>query len=138
MKKSLTLLFTCILMMADAWSHKVPKQASAFIISPQDGAQVSSPFKVQFGIQHFAIAPAGENIHKAGHYHLLIDLDTPLSMDEAIPYTKNHRHFDQGETQVILTLPAGQHTLQLVVGDEEHEPFERLVSPKITIEVIEK
>ena len=58
-------------------------------------------------------------------------------MDHPIPYDNHHRHLDNGESEITLPLPPGKHTLQLVVGDEEHEPFEELVSEKITIEVIE-
>ena len=137
MKKLIILLLFYLLFTTNAaWSHSVSDKASAFIITPNDGARLTSPFRVTFGIKHFKIAPAGENIHKAGHFHLLIDLDTPISLDDPIPYTQHHRHFDKGETEVLLSLPPGQHSLQLVVGDEEHEPFEQLISEKIIIEVL--
>ncbi len=135
--KTLTMLLLInVWSMSIAWSHSVSMKASTFIISPQDGTQLSSPFLVKFGIKHFNIAPAGENIHKAGHYHLLIDQTEPLSMEHPIPSDKTHLDFDQGETEVSLTLSPGKHTLQLVVGDEEHEPFEELISSPITINVL--
>lgn len=135
-KKLTILLLINIGFMSNTWSHSVSKKASAFIISPQDGTQLTSPFLVKFGIKHFNIAPAGENIHKAGHYHLLIDQAEPLSMEQPIPSDRTHLDFDQGETEVSLTLSPGKHTLQLVVGDEEHEPFEELISSQITINVL--
>ena len=58
-------------------------------------------------------------------------------MDEPIPNDEKHQHFDNGETEVLLSLHPGKHALQLVVGDEEHEPFEQLISKKVIIEVIE-
>jgi len=118
-----------------SYAHEVSKQAKAFIISPKDGVTVTNPVKVKFGIKGYLIAPAGENIHKAGHYHLLVDLSNELDMDESIPRDNNHFHFDQGEIETELNLSPGKHTLQLVVGDEEHEPFEALISEKITITV---
>ncbi|MBF8292307.1 MAG: hypothetical protein HW392_1134 [Steroidobacteraceae bacterium] len=36
-----------------------PAEARAYIISPQDGATVTSPFTVQFGLKGMGIAPAG-------------------------------------------------------------------------------
>ena len=132
------LLLIIVFTLNNAWSHSVPMKASTYIISPHNDAQVTSPFVVKFGIKHFKIAPAGENIHKAGHYHLLIDQTDQLSMDDPIPSDKNHLDFEQGETEVLLTLPPGKHTLQLVIGDEEHEPFEELMSSKITINVLSK
>ena len=130
------LLLIIVFTMNNAWSHSVSMKASTYIISPPNDAQVTSPFVVKFGIKHFKIAPAGENIHKAGHYHLLIDQTDELSMDDPIPSDKNHLDFEQGETEVLLTLPPGRHTLQLVIGDEEHEPFEELISSPIIINVM--
>lgn len=131
-----TLMLINFYTMGNVWSHNVSMKASTFIISPINGAQVSSPFQVKFGIKHFKIAPAGENIHKAGHYHLLIDQTGPLSMDEPIPSDQKHFDFKQGETEAMISLPPGKHTLQLVVGDEEHEPFKELVSTPVSITVI--
>jgi len=58
-----------------------------------------------------------------------------LDLDEHIPRNNHYLHFDQGELQTILNLSPGKHSLQLVVGDEEHEPFEELLSKKIIIQV---
>ncbi len=130
------ILFINLITIGNVWSHSVSMKASTFIISPNNDAQVSSPFLVKFGIKHFKIAPAGENIHKAGHYHLIIDQTSPLSMDAPIPSDQQHLDFEQGETEAMISLPPGKHILQLVVGDEEHEPFEELVSTPISITVI--
>ena len=43
-------------------------------------------------------------------------------MDEPIPSDDKHRHFGGGQTEVELELPAGQHTLQLLLGDWTHIP----------------
>ena len=140
--KQTSLKILCILLLinlftiGNVWSHSVPMKASTFIVSPKNGAQVTSPFQVKFGIKHFKIAPAEENIHKAGHYHLLIDQKSPLSMDAPIPSDQKNLDFAQGETQALISLSPGKHTLQLVVGDEEHEPFEELISIPINITVL--
>jgi hypothetical protein len=41
-------------------------------------------------------------------------------MDAPIPCDGHHLHFDKGETETLLDLPPGTHTLQLLLGDEEH------------------
>ena len=57
-------------------------------------------------------------------------------MDEPIPTDDNHRHFGGGQTEATITLLAGQHTLQLLLGDWTHIPHKpALVSEKITITV---
>ncbi|MDQ7075892.1 MAG: DUF4399 domain-containing protein [Gammaproteobacteria bacterium] len=122
-----------------SWAHTPPKTAKVFFIGLEDGQTVSSPFTVQFGIEGFGITPAGtkgKRRHTAGHHHLLIDLKEMPDMDEAIPRDKYHRHFDQGETEAVLNLPAGEHTLQLLLGDESHEPQDpALISKKIRLVV---
>ena len=112
-----------------------PAGAQAYIISPADGAEVSSPFKVQFGLAGMGVAPAGVNKKNTGHHHLLIDTDLP-AMDKPIPKDDHHKHFGGGQTEVMLDLKPGQHTLQLLMGDKGHIPHKPAVeSSKITITV---
>ncbi|WP_455202012.1 DUF4399 domain-containing protein [Kaarinaea lacus] len=112
-----------------------PQGAKAYIISPIDGATVSSPVKVQFGLQGMGVAPAGVDKAKTGHHHLLINTDVP-TMSKPIPSDANHKHFGGGQTEVILDLKPGKHTLQLLLGDKGHVPHNPAVmSEKITITV---
>jgi hypothetical protein len=116
-------------------AHGVSEGASAFIISPKDKAIVTSPVTIKFGVTGILIAPAGINKHKAGHFHLLLDIDKALDLDEPIPISTHYLHFNHGELETTLELSPGKHSLQIVVGDEEHEPFEELLSKKIIIHV---
>ena len=57
-------------------------------------------------------------------------------LDEPIPADDQHRHFGGGQTEVTLDLPPGTHTLQLLLGDQNHIPFDPpVVSDQITITV---
>ena len=106
-----------------------------YIISPADGATVSSPVTVTFGIENFAVAPAGTFEPGSGHHHLLVDTDAP-PLDRPIPTDENHLHFGKGQTETELELAPGQHTLQLLLGDGAHIPHaEPLMSERITITV---
>jgi hypothetical protein len=58
-----------------------------------------------------------------GHHHLLIDTPLP-AMDEPIPNDFNHLHFGLGQTEAKVKLPLGTHTLQLLLGDENHVPHD--------------
>ncbi len=50
---------------------------------------------------------------------------------------KQHVHYVKGETEAEIVLTPGERTLQLVLGDEEHVPWdEQLVSERITITVV--
>jgi hypothetical protein len=114
-----------------------PAGAAVYFINLKDGDTVTSPFKVQFGLTGMGVAPAGSQTPNTGHHHLLIDTQlTPEQMKQPIPVDAQHRHFGGGQTEVALTLPAGQHTLQLVLADGAHVPHEPpVVSPLIKVTV---
>jgi hypothetical protein len=113
-----------------------PESALTYFLSPENGARVSSPFTIRFGLRGMGVAPAGVTMANTGHHHLLIDVETLPPDNLPIPNDANHRHFGLGQTETELTLPPGQHTLQLVLGDALHIPHQPPVrSEKITITV---
>ena len=58
-----------------------------------------------------------------GHHHLLIDVPVP-PLDQPIPNDRNHLHFGLGQTETVIELPPGKHTLQLLMGDADHVPHD--------------
>jgi hypothetical protein len=113
-----------------------PAGAEAYIISPKDGAKVHNPVRVQFGLKGMGIAPAGVKFDNTGHHHLLIDTDAPSDMSAPLPASDKIVHFGKGQTETTLTLTPGKHTLQLLLGDQNHVPHNPpLISKKITITV---
>jgi len=80
------------------------------------------------------VTPAGSTAPNSGHHHLLIDVDDPIEPNEPIPQDKKHLHFGAGQTEARIELPPGKHTLQLVLGDAKHYPFNPpIISKKITV-----
>jgi hypothetical protein len=114
-----------------------PSGAKVFIISPKNGATVTSPVTVKFGIKGMALVPAGTKQDNSGHHHLLIDTDPPADLSQPIPTVPDKVvHFGKAQTETTLTLPPGKHTLQLLLGDQNHIPHNPAVlSKKITITV---
>jgi uncharacterized protein DUF4399 len=114
-----------------------PAGAKAYIINLKDGAEVTSPFLVQFGLSGMGVAPAGVEKPNTGHHHLLIDTKlTAEQMKEPIPADDTHKHFGGGQTEAMVTLPKGQHTLQLMLADWTHIPHvPPVMSEPITITV---
>jgi hypothetical protein len=112
-----------------------PPGASAYIISPADGATVSSPVRVVFGLKGFGVVPAGLQRADAGHHHLLIDTGLPPP-GLPIPADAKHVHFGKGQTEAEIELSPGRHELRLLVGDYLHVPHDPpLVSAPVTITV---
>ncbi len=115
-----------------------PAGAKDYFINLKDGDTVSSPFLVQFGLSGMGVAPAGVEKPNTGHHHLLIDA-APLTeeqMKEPLPVDDSHKHFGGGQTETMVTLPEGKHTLQLLLGDWTHIPHvPPVMSEPITITV---
>ena len=113
-----------------------PDKVMLYIISPQDGDTVSSPVKVIFGLNGMGVAPAGIKMKNTGHHHLLIDLNHLPDINLPIPSDEYHRHFGKGQTETLIELDKGEHTLQLILGDHMHIPHEPpIISKKIRIKV---
>jgi hypothetical protein len=110
--------------------------AELYIGWPNDGEVIKKrQIRVWFGLRNMGVAPAGVDTPNTGHHHLLIDVDLP-AFDEPIPADENHLHFGKGQTETVIELPPGKHTLQLIMGDKDHVPLDPpLYSKKITITV---
>lgn len=121
---------------AQAWgATPAPAGAEVYIISPEDGATVTSPVTVRFGARGIGVAPAGTGAENTGHHHLIIDSELP-PLDQPIPKDDHHIHFGGGQTEARLELAPGKHTLQLLMGDGAHVPHDpALISKRITITV---
>jgi len=129
------LLFSLSALAGAADQSTSPEQATAYIVSPADGATVSGPVVVVFGLKGMGVAPAGTDKANTGHHHLLIDAELP-TMDQPLPASAKLIHFGGGQTQTSVELEPGTHTLQLVLGDKNHIPHNPpVVSEKITITV---
>ena len=95
--------------------------AEVYFIDLKDGMTVPAKLKIYFGLRNMGVAPAGSERENSGHHHLLVDTELP-PLDQPIPNDFNHLHFGAGQTEAIVTLSPGRHTLQLLLGDENHVP----------------
>lgn len=135
MRRFLPIAFAALFATAAyAGETPAPEGAAAYIVSPADGATVSSPVTIVFGLSGMGVAPAGVEKDMTGHHHLL--LDTPMlegeDLDYSIPADENHIHFGGGQTETTIELTPGTHTLQLLLGDQNHLPH----NPPVASEVV--
>ena len=135
-KSAVTVVSLAVMCAASAFARTpAPKDAEVYIISPADGETVTSPVTVRFGLKGMGVAPAGVDKPNTGHHHLIIDAGPP-ALDVPIPADDNHKHFGGGQTETVLILSPGKHTLQLIMGDLTHVPHDPpVMSRKITITV---
>lgn len=121
---------------AQAPRTPAPPGAELYFITPKNGDVITGDVVVRFGLKGMGVAPAGSDVAKTGHHHLLIDVAQLPKADQPIPNDETHRHFGGGQTETTLKLPPGKHTLQLMLGDKNHIPFDPpVVSQQITITV---
>jgi len=138
--KHLPLVITLLLASAVAWPQErtaSPAGAEVYFVGLKDGAKVTNPVTVHFGLKGMGIAPAGIKFDNTGHHHLFVDTDIPADLSQPLPAVENKIiHFGKGQTEVTLTLTPGKHTLQLLSGtrfiSRTNPP---VVSQKITINV---
>jgi hypothetical protein len=106
-----------------AQGKSAPKDAVLYFVWPHDGATIKGAFWCRFGLRNMGVTHAGDSFPNSGHHHLLIDVSEPIDPNEPIPQDKSHLHFGAGQTEARIELPPGKHTLQLVLGDSAHYPF---------------
>jgi Domain of unknown function (DUF4399) len=123
---------TAILLSSCASTMSANKGIS--FVEPQDGATVASEFKVVMAVKGMQVKPAGEMAPETGHHHLLIDT-APIAAGETIPASEKHIHFGKGQTETMVKLPPGKHTLMLQFANGLHQSFGPGMSSTITVNV---
>ena len=128
----LTLFFLPLLLIAGETPS--PEGAKAYFIDLQDGDNVKSPLLIRFGLtEQMGIAPALADWPDTGYFHLIIDSKSP---NPDRPISNKHLHLHKGQTEAIVELTQGKHTLQIVMGDYSHIPHDPpVMSTIITINV---
>jgi hypothetical protein len=61
----------------------------------------------------------GDEQHHGAHLHLIVDSPLPKA-GMTVPMDGKHIHLMHGETKTVLNLASGKHTLQLIMGGEDH------------------
>jgi hypothetical protein len=114
------------------------------ILSPTDGLVVTSPVTVIVEVKKGSDAmhdkPAtrgateqmdnkdqmgqmsemhGDDQHHGAHLHLIVDSSLPKT-GMTVPMDETHIHLMHGETKTVLKLAPGKHTLQLIMGGDDH------------------
>ena len=93
----------------DSGSERTPSPSGAkvFFIEPKDGAEVTSPVTVKFGIEGMEVVPAGTEKDHSGHHHVLIDTQLE-DVNSPIPADDNHKHFGKAQTESVARTDARQ------------------------------
>ncbi len=118
----------------------VPAERRVFFKSPADGAKVTSPVKVEFGLVGMGLTPASVPAtipdKTQGHHHIIIGAGA-LSLGEPVPDNETNIHFGLAQTETELSLAPGKYSLTMQFADGLHLSYGEPMSATIQIEVIE-
>ena len=128
-----TLAAFTALTLAGCASMSEPAQ-SVSLIEPVNGATVSSPFKLRFGVKGMVVAPAGDIVPNSGHHHLVINGEA-VPAGQSVPFTERSLHFGKGQTETEISLPAGTYTLTAQFANGAHQSYGKPMSQTISITV---
>ncbi len=92
--------------------------------TPDNGAAVKGEFKVEMEINGMKVHKAGDIIEGTGHHHLIIDGDC-IAKGQVVPKDATHLHFGKGQTETMLELMPGSHTLTLQFANGHHQSYGR-------------
>ncbi|MBC7415482.1 MAG: DUF4399 domain-containing protein [Herminiimonas sp.] len=123
-----------LVLAAGCASQSVPPAQSVSFLQPVDGATVTSPFVVKFGVTGMQVQPAGTMAPDTGHHHLLINAEDVATM-AVIPMDETHLHFGKGQTETTVTLKPGKYKLTMQFGNGAHQAYGPAMSKSIQVTV---
>jgi hypothetical protein len=113
-------------------SCKQSPTSEVFFVEPKDGAELTSPFTVKFGVKNLLVEPAGEIKAGSGHHHLLINSDSTPS-GESIPADQTHIHYGKAQTEAQISLEPGTYKLTMQFANGAHQSYGSELSKTINI-----
>ena len=114
---------------------EVPANARVYFANLKDGQKVTSPLKVEMGVDAMHVDTANGMLKPAsGHHHILVDIDS-IPTGEVIKKDSVHLHFGNAQTSVEIKLPPGKHSLTLQFADGMHRSYGSRLTNKITVDV---
>lgn len=115
------------------------------ILEPEDGASlVGNKVTVKIASEGLNVEPASAGVTEgSGHHHILVDklverspnFNNPLESIpiNPIPVEEGYIHLHNGETEVTLDLPRGQHVIRLLFGKGDGIPYDPPITDAVTI-----
>jgi len=114
---------------------EVPAGSKVVFKNLKNGATVSSPLKVQMGVEGIKVDTAGPVIAGVGHHHLFIDAEDSLAAGTMVPKDSTHLHFGKAQTEAEVKLTPGKHKLTLQFADGLHRSYGSKLATTITVNV---
>ncbi len=99
-----------------------------------ENAVLGSETKVEFVVEGMTVQPAGAITAGTGHHHLIVD-SPAIPKGQVVPMDEKHLHFGKGQTETVLKLKPGKHTLTLQFADGAHMSYGSELSSTVHVTV---
>jgi hypothetical protein len=113
----------------------VPAGAKVFFKNLKNGQTVTSPVKVEMGVDGIKLDTAGPILAGVGHHHILIDAGDSIPAGTMIPKDSTHLHFGKAQSSADVKLQPGKHTLTLQFADGAHRSYGSQLAATVTVTV---
>ncbi len=113
----------------------VPAGAKVFFKNLKNGQTVTSPVKVEMGVEGIKLDTAGAVVAGSGHHHLLIDAGDSIAAGTVVPKDSTHLHFGKAQSVAEVKLAPGEHNLTLQFADGIHRSYGSKLTSTVKIKV---
>jgi len=133
MNKIFPILTMLVMFSGAAWAHEDGKNG-VYFTTPLNNAVVGDNLHVAMEVTGMAVHKAGELKQDTGHFHIIVD-EAFVPVGEVVKKDVAHMHFGKGQTETILNLTKGKHTLTLQFADGYHISYGKAWSKTIHVQV---
>ena len=113
----------------------VPPGSKVYFKNLKDGETVTSPVKVEMGVDGMKLDTAGSMAPGTGHHHLLIDAGDSIATGMTVPKDSTHLHFGKAQSSTEVKLTPGKHKLTLQFADGLHRSYGGQMATTISLNV---
>ena len=113
----------------------VPEGAKVYFKNLKNGATVTSPVKVEMGVDNMKVDTAGPVVAASGHYHIFVDAEDSLSSGMMVPKDSTHLHYGKGQSEAEVKLTPGNHKLTLQFADGLHRSYGSKLATTVSVKV---
>jgi len=133
MNKIFPILIMLVMFSGAAWAHEGEKNG-VYFTTPLNNTVVGDNLHVAMAVTGMAVHKAGELKQDTGHFHIIVD-EAFVPVGEVVKKDVAHMHFGKGQTETILNLTKGKHTLTLQFADGHHISYGKAWSKTIHVQV---
>jgi hypothetical protein len=113
----------------------VPEGAKVYFKNLKNNQKVTSPVKIEMGVDKMKVDTTGPVVQASGHYHIFIDAEDSLASGTIVPKDSTHLHYGKAQTEATVPLTPGKHKLTLQFADGLHRSYGSRLATTVNVNV---